>query len=84
MVLMMLLNSIPSYLKWIVLTIISIVGPIISLFVRRDDKVDIVRTVKPIVSIGEIWSKIYPSPRKFPEFTWAAEKVRFIKGRPLM
>ncbi|NGP59309.1 MFS transporter [Paenibacillus thiaminolyticus] len=71
MVLMMLMNSASSDMKWLVIAIIGIAGPIVSLFVIRDGKVEIVKTGQQKLSVGEKISKIYPSPRKFPEFTWA-------------
>lgn len=71
MVLMMLMNSASSDMKWLVIAIIGITGPIVSLFVIRDGKVEIVKTEQQKLSLGEKISKIYPSPRKFPEFTWA-------------
>ncbi|CAH8711957.1 MFS transporter [Paenibacillus thiaminolyticus] len=71
MVLMMLMNSASSDMKWMVIAIIGIAGPVVSLFVIRDGKVEIVKTGQQKLSVGEKISKIYPSPRKFPEFTWA-------------
>lgn len=81
MVLMMLMTSASSTTKWTLLAIIGIVGPIISLFVIRDGKVEIVQTEQAKVSFGEKISKVYPSPRKFPEFTWAiASKFLLMMG----
>lgn len=71
MVLMMLMNGATSDAKWLALSIIGIVGPIISLFVIHDGKVEIIETEKRKETFGEKVSKIYPSPRKFPAFTWA-------------
>lgn len=71
MVLMMAMNNAPSITKWLTITIIGIVGPIISLFIIRDGKVTIEKVEKEKISLGEKISKVYPSPRKFPEFTWA-------------
>lgn len=71
MVLMMLMNSASSDMKWLVIAIIGITGPIVSLFVICDGKVEIVKAEQQKLSLGEKISKIYPSPRKFPEFTWA-------------
>ena len=81
MVLMMLMNSASSDMKWLVIAIIGIAGPIVSLFVIRDGKVEIVKTGQQQMSLGEKISKIYPSPRKFPEFTWAlASKFLLMMG----
>ncbi|MEC0369754.1 MFS transporter [Paenibacillus chibensis] len=71
MVLMMLLTSLPSNAKWILLSILGVVGPVISLFLIRDGKVHIQPKPKEQIALGERLSKIYPSPRKFPQFTWA-------------
>lgn len=71
MVLMMIMTDLPSATKWILLSIIGIVGPIISLFIIRDGKLEIVKDNKEQVPLREKLSRIYPSPRKFPEFSWA-------------
>lgn len=71
MVLMTLMTSAPAHTKWLLVCIIGVVGPIISLFVIRDGKVEIVQAETDKISLAEKISKIYPSPRKFPEFTWA-------------
>ncbi|NWQ41788.1 MFS transporter [Bacillus sp. EB106-08-02-XG196] len=71
MVLMMLIPSASTLTKWSLVSIIGIVGPIISLFIIRDGKVEISNVVKENVSLKEKLSKVYPSPRRFPEFTWA-------------
>ncbi|MDQ6422935.1 MFS transporter [Paenibacillus sp. LHD-117] len=71
MVLMMLMTSVPSETKWILLSVIGIVGPIVSLFVIKDVKPEIEPAKGEKLSIGEKLSRVYPSPRKFPAFTWA-------------
>lgn len=71
MVLMMLMPNASSETKWLLLSIVGIVGPVVSLFVIRDGKVTIVKMPKEQITIGEKLSKVYPSPRKFPHFTWA-------------
>lgn len=71
MVLMMLIPSASTLTKWSLVSIIGIVGPIISLFIIRDGKVEISNVVKENVSLKEKLSKVYPNPRRFPEFTWA-------------
>jgi MFS family permease len=71
MVLMMAMGSASTQTKWMLITIIGIVGPIISLFFIREGKVEIEKAEIEKVSLGEKISKIYPSPRRFPEFTWA-------------
>jgi MFS family permease len=69
--LMMAMGSSTLHTKWLLITIIGIVGPIISLFIIRDGKVMLVKVENEKVSLGEKINKIFPSPRKFPEFTWA-------------
>ncbi|MEC0243160.1 MFS transporter [Paenibacillus dokdonensis] len=71
MVLMMLMTNVPSHTKWILLSILGIVGPLVSLFIIRDGKVEVKPKIKEQLTLGEKLSRIYPSPRKFPHFTWA-------------
>ncbi|MCR8846403.1 MFS transporter [Paenibacillus sp. SC116] len=71
MILMMALKTIPTSSKWLLISIIGVVGPIISLFIIRDGKVTIVQKEKEKISVKEKLSRIYPNPRKYPEFTWA-------------
>jgi len=71
MALMMIMTDAPSSTKWILLSVIGIVGPIISLFIIKEGKVRIERVKEDHVPLSEKLSKVYPSPRKFPEFTWA-------------
>ncbi|MBE9914999.1 MFS transporter [Paenibacillus donghaensis] len=71
MVLMMLMTHVPSATKWALLSIMGIVGPVLSLFLIRDGKIERQPKTKEQVPLGEKISKIYPSPRKFPHFTWA-------------
>jgi MFS family permease len=82
MVVMMAMPNAASSTKWILLSIIGIVGPVISMFFIKDGKVDLTN-VKPAVHISmvEKLSKVYPNPRKFPEFTWAiASKFLLMMG----
>ncbi|GIO34431.1 MULTISPECIES: MFS transporter [Paenibacillus] len=71
MVLMTAMTNAFSVTKWTLLAVIGIVGPVISLFIIQDGKVQIVNAPQEKVSIGEKLSKIYPNPRKHPAFTWA-------------
>ncbi|MFD1954202.1 MFS transporter [Paenibacillus thailandensis] len=71
MVLMMIMTNVPATVKWTLLSALGLIGPIVSLFIIRDGKVEIVKEPKAQVSLGEKLSKVYPSPRKFPHFTWA-------------
>ncbi|SCW84106.1 Major Facilitator Superfamily protein [Paenibacillus tianmuensis] len=71
MIMMMALKTMPTSSKWLLISIIGVAGPIISLFIIRDSKVKMVKKVKENISLKEKLGKIYPNPRKYPEFTWA-------------
>ena len=69
--LMMSMPDAATLTKWLLVSIIGFVGPVISLFIIRDGKVEIPVVKKERISFKEKIGKVYPSPRKFPEFTWA-------------
>ncbi|MGE8205475.1 MFS transporter [Heyndrickxia sp. NPDC080065] len=71
MVLMMSMPHASTFTKWLLISIIGIAGPIISLFIIRDGKVEIEKSMGTKESLGEKLSKVYPNPRKFPDFSWA-------------
>lgn len=71
MVLMIVMTDVSSDVKWLLMSVIGIVGPVISLFIIKDGKVELAQEKKANLPLGEKLSKVYPSPRKFPEFTWA-------------
>jgi MFS family permease len=71
MVLMMVMTDVSSNVKWVLMSAIGIVGPIISLFLIKDGKAEIKQEKKANAPLSEKLSSVYPSPRKFPEFTWA-------------
>ncbi|MEH7491275.1 MFS transporter [Neobacillus niacini] len=71
MVLMMSMPNAASLTKWLLVSIIGFVGPVISLFIIREGKIEIPSVKKEKVSVKEKMGKVYPSPRKYPEFTWA-------------
>ncbi|WP_337102926.1 MFS transporter [Paenibacillus sp. YIM B09110] len=71
MVLMIVMTDVSSDVKWILMSVIGIVGPVISLFIIKDGKVETAQEKKAHMPLGEKLSKVYPSPRQFPEFTWA-------------
>ncbi|HEY4392280.1 MAG TPA: MFS transporter [Paenibacillus sp.] len=71
MVLMMLMPGVSSTTKWTLLSALGIIGPVISCFLIRDSKIEIEHAPKERIPFGDQLSKIYPSPRKFPDFTWA-------------
>lgn len=71
MVLMTIMTDASSITKWILIAVIGIVGPVLSLFLIQDGKVEIAHKPKEKISLSEKLSKVYPSPRRFPAFTWA-------------
>ncbi|MEC0090510.1 MFS transporter [Paenibacillus macquariensis] len=71
MAIMMLMSGVSSDMKWIFVAVVSIVGPLISLFFIRDGKVEMPKVAKEQISFSEKMSRVYPSPRKFPMFSWA-------------
>lgn len=56
--------------KFTTFACISVIGPIISLFIIKEGKMEFVKKSEK-VSFGERVSKVFPSPKKYPEFTWA-------------
>ncbi|MFM9277937.1 MFS transporter [Paenibacillus jiagnxiensis] len=81
MILMTFMTSVPTSGKWLFMAIVGFAGPLVSMLLIRDGKVDIVKTAQAKVSLGEKISKVYPSPRKFPEFSWAvASKFLLMMG----
>nr|WP_145157019.1 MFS transporter [Paenibacillus terrae] len=71
MVLMTAMTDASSTTKWSLLAAIGIVGPIISLFIIQDGKVQIEHMAQEKMTLGEKLSRVYPNPRKFPAFSWA-------------
>ncbi|SMF91871.1 Na+/melibiose symporter [Paenibacillus uliginis N3/975] len=71
MVMMTIMTDASSVTKWILLAVIGVVGPVLSLFLIQDGKVEAVHKEKEKIPFGEKLSKVYPSPRRFPAFTWA-------------
>ncbi|GLX70947.1 MFS transporter [Paenibacillus glycanilyticus] len=71
MVMMMILTSISSETKWTIVAVIGMVAPIVSLFLIKEGKIELPTVAKQQQTIGQRLSQVYPSPRKFPSFTWA-------------
>lgn len=71
MVLMMVMTSVSADVKWTLLILLGVVGPVVSLFLIKDGKVTITSAPKSKVKVMERIGKIYPSPRKYPSFTYA-------------
>ncbi|MFD0616242.1 MFS transporter [Paenibacillus sp. GCM10027629] len=71
MALMTVMTDASSITKWVLLSTIGIIGPIISAFIIKDGKVKVVRVKSAHIPFVKKLGTIYPSPRKYPEFTWA-------------
>ncbi|WMT43158.1 MFS transporter [Paenibacillus sp. D2_2] len=71
MALMTMMTDSASLVKWTLLAVIGIVGPIISAFLIKDSKVEIVRARPDNIPFAKKLANLYPSPKKYPEFTWA-------------
>lgn len=56
--------------KFTTFACIGIIGPVISLFIIKEGKVEFVKKSNK-VPFGEKISKVFPSPKKYPEFSWA-------------
>ncbi len=56
--------------KFVTFALISVIGPIISLFIIQEGKVEFVKKADNI-PMSEKIKKIIPSPKKYPEFSWA-------------
>ncbi|MBW8347836.1 MFS transporter [Bacillus sp. IITD106] len=81
MVIMMSMPHATTFTKWLLITVIGVIGPVISLFIIRDGKVQMEKAAKENVSLSKKITKIYPSPKKFPEFSWAiASKFLLMMG----
>lgn len=72
MVIMTIMGKAPLTAKWGVLVAIGIISAIISCMMIKEGKVEYKQPENERVklSFGEALSKIYPSPRKYPAFTW--------------
>ncbi|OAB27068.1 MFS transporter [Paenibacillus macquariensis subsp. defensor] len=71
MAIMMVMSGVSSDMKWIFVAVVSVVGPVISLFFILDGKVEMPKVTKEQISFREKISRVFPSPRKFPNFSWA-------------
>ncbi|MCJ8014579.1 MFS transporter [Paenibacillus sp. KQZ6P-2] len=71
MMLMTFMTDSASMTKWGLLSIIGIIGPIISSFFIKDGKHTVEKVKSAHIPFVKKLSTIYPSPRKYPEFTWA-------------
>ncbi|WP_314584725.1 MFS transporter [Paenibacillus terrigena] len=71
MALMTFMTDAAPITKWAALSIIGIIGPIISAFIIKDGKNTVARVNSTHIPLVKRFSAIYPSPRRYPEFTWA-------------
>jgi MFS family permease len=66
--------------KFTTFSCIALIGPIISLFIIKEGKVEFVKK-SGSSSFNEKITKVIPSPKKYPEFTWAwFSKFLLMKG----
>lgn len=70
LVLMTILSNVPTSLKWIVLAVISVVTAGISCLLIQEGKAEYIAESRGKPSFAEALSRIFPSPRKYPSFTW--------------
>lgn len=70
LVIMTILSNAPTLTKWIVLAVISVVTAGISCLFIQEGKVEYIAQKKEKLSFAGALSKIFPSPRKYPSFTW--------------
>ena len=67
------INSYSLIMKFGILSIISVVGAFLACTLIKDPPISEYKSAHRVnkLSFGERVSKIYPSPRKYPYFTWA-------------
>jgi MFS family permease len=68
--LMTILGDTPMLLKWILLSVIGIVAAVVSCILIKEGRVKFERKQKEKLKFMEALSRLYPSPRKYPVFTW--------------
>ncbi|PGU07359.1 MULTISPECIES: MFS transporter [Bacillus cereus group] len=72
MILIQIMNNATDFVKFTTFAAIGVIGPVISLFLIKEGKVEFVKKNNNNTgSFVEKITKFYPSPKKFPEFTWA-------------
>jgi MFS family permease len=70
LVLMTIIGDVPTLLKWSILAVISVGTAVLSCILIKEGKVKFKSPKKEKIVFGEALSRIYPSPRKHPVFTW--------------
>jgi MFS family permease len=70
MILMTALNNFSLNMKFGLLSIIVLAGGFIAAFIIKDPPIKEYKSAKDSITISEKISKIYPSPRKYPYFSW--------------
>lgn len=73
MIMMTALNSLPLIMKFGVLSIISVTGAIIACILVKDPPISEYKSSNKgeATSFSEKMGRIYPSPKKYPYFSWA-------------
>jgi MFS family permease len=71
MALMTVMTDAGSMVKWITLATIGILGPVISAFIIKDGKAEVTIARPDNMPFTKKLANLYPSPKKYPEFTWA-------------
>ncbi|SHO52467.1 MFS transporter [Anaerocolumna xylanovorans] len=70
MILINVIVNATDAVKFTTFACIGVIGPIISLFIIKEGKMEFVKKSDKI-SVGERLSRVFPNPKKYPEFTWA-------------
>jgi MFS family permease len=72
------LNVLPLTNKWFVIAVINIVAAVLSVMLIKDGPaLERKQHVGQKLSFAEKMSKVYPSPRKYPSFTWGVVTKAF-------
>jgi MFS family permease len=69
--LMTMLGNTHTIQKWILLCVIIVCAAVVSCIVIKEGQVKYKRKPKEKLKFGEALTRVYPSPKKYPVFTWA-------------
>ncbi len=78
LVVMTLLGNKPLTFKWFVLIGIVVISAAICVIMLKDGQAKFERKHEEKLEFGEALSRVYPSPKKYPIFTWALMTRFFI------
>lgn len=83
--LLIIVRDFSTELKWTLMAMCCFVGPVISLLLIKDGKVEVKKSFIPkkkkTFFIRRI-RNVYPSPKKYPEFSWAiVSKFLYVTGQ---